>query len=82
VHVRWAPDSTGLLEVWKDGTKVINRPGAPIGFNDVNGPTSKFGIYRSAPHSFAPYQNRVSYVNEYRVGGATASYETVAPRMV
>jgi hypothetical protein len=83
-HVKWSPDDKGLLDVWKDGEPVISRPNKPIGYNDVQGPTCKLGLYRSAPYPKAPYHgayhDRVLYYGEYRIGDAKASYGAVAPR--
>jgi hypothetical protein len=38
----------GTLEVWRDGTKVINLSGISMGYNDSRGPRLQFGLYRSA----------------------------------
>jgi hypothetical protein len=45
--VRWNPDETGSLEVWKDSAQVVQMTG-PIGYNDRDGPYFKAGIYRGA----------------------------------
>lgn len=56
----------GRLDVYKNNVRVLEYRGA-IGYNDVRGPTSRFGIYRSGPHPYAPYQDRVLYVSDYVV---------------
>lgn len=68
--VRWDYGPEGVLKVYKDGTKVLDRVG-PIGYNDVLGPTCKFGLYRSQRYDSAPfygkYYDRVLFVDDYMV---------------
>jgi hypothetical protein len=83
-HVKWASDNTGLLEVWKDGNKIIDKHNYPTSYNDYAGPTSKMGIYRSSPYAGVPYNSvyydRTFYLDEYRIGDSNAVYDTVVPR--
>lgn len=83
-RVKWAADNSGLLQVWKDGTLLVDKANYPTSYNDYAGPTVKFGLYRSEPHAGSPYNglyfDRSLYVDEYRVGDATATYQTVVPR--
>jgi hypothetical protein len=82
--VRWDYESTGLLRVWKDDVKVIDRNG-PIGYNDIFGPTCKMGIYRSKRYSGKPYNgeyyDRTLYLDDYIVeeGDTTTTDEPPQP---
>lgn len=67
VHMKWDWTSGGILQIWKDGELVVDRVNQPIGYNDEVGGTVKWGIYRSAPDAFAPYQDRVVYHNDITV---------------
>jgi len=46
VHVKWSYKADGVLEVWKDGVKVISQLNTPNCYNDKIGPYIKFGIYK------------------------------------
>jgi hypothetical protein len=45
-RIRWAPDSTGRLTVWRNKAKVVSYYG-PTMFAEAYGPYWKFGIYKS-----------------------------------
>ena len=45
VHVKWSFEADGLLEVFKNGEKIISEKG-PIGYNDDKAPYQKIGIYK------------------------------------
>ncbi len=44
-HVRWSHLEDGIIEVWKDGKKVLSHQG-PNSFNDSIGPYFKIGLYK------------------------------------
>ena len=69
-HVKWSSQSDGFAEVWWNGKQVANYRG-PIGYNDDQGPVSRFGIYRDDTD-----KAYVSYISEYRIGN---SYQEVNP---
>ena len=81
MHVRYAPDSTGITELWMDGEKVVNVHGPSVYKFDLAGrPKSprqyqKIGIY----HGTAEPGGEILY-DAFRVGGADASFQDVAPR--
>ena len=81
-HIRWSPDSKGLLQVWQNGKKVVDTAG-PIGFNDKRGPYFKLGIYKGWDDRYEPPGNvgvRTVYHDEIRVAsGPDATYADVAP---
>lgn len=74
-HMKWEYDNTGLLEVWKDGIKVVERNG-PVYYNDQSGPYFKAGVYRGN-NSECPI---LLYFDDVRIGNANATYSDVAPR--
>lgn len=78
IHTKWSYQNDAILEIWKDGQKLISQPHHPIMYNDDLGPSSKFGIYRSAPASFAPYQDRIFWYKDYIVGEKDCSYEQIS----
>jgi len=81
VHVKWSCGPDGLLQVWRNGEKVIDRTG-PNAFNDEIGPFFKMGLYKGWGDPKKPcdaVDKRVVYHDEFRMGGADASYEDVAP---
>jgi hypothetical protein len=43
-HVIWSHTDTGLVEIWKDGTKIVKHIGSND-YNDVLAPYFKIGIY-------------------------------------
>ncbi|MDQ4141814.1 MAG: polysaccharide lyase [Bacteroidota bacterium] len=74
-HINFSHESDGVLEVWKNGEKVINYNG-PNCYNDNSLPYFKAGIYRRRWHDIT---KRVVYVDEVRVGNKNADYYDVAP---
>jgi hypothetical protein len=82
-HIKWSWESDGLLEVWKNGEKVIHYTG-PNAYNDRNGVYFKTGIYKwvwnmTPEKDQSPTTKRVMYVDEVRVGKESATYQDVAP---
>ena len=47
IDFRLSPEGQGLLDVWRDGVRLVHYLG-PLGYNDDVGPYWKEGIYRSA----------------------------------
>ncbi|HEX8910933.1 MAG TPA: heparin lyase I family protein [Humisphaera sp.] len=79
-HVKWSYASDGLLEVWKDGTKVVDRAG-PNTYNDEAGNYFKVGLYTP---DYATNTNPVNavkmlFADDVRLGNETATYADVAP---
>ncbi|MGX6751881.1 heparin lyase I family protein [Streptomyces xantholiticus] len=80
-HVTWRTDSTGLLQVWKNGERVVHRTGA----THDGGPRSpyfKFGIYKWDWNTGAPSSTtqRVMYYDALRLGDERAVHRDVAPQ--
>lgn len=81
VHARWSYESDGLIEIWKNGEKIIVWKG-PNAYNDELGLRFKIGIYKpkwNDPRAKANIRRRVIYHDEVRIGGNDAAYEDVAP---
>jgi Polysaccharide lyase len=81
IHVKWHYNSTGLLEVWKNGTKVVNYSG-PNTYNDKTQIALCFGIYKSwyAQQLPSPRDTLIIYHDELRIGDHMSSYGEVAPK--
>ncbi len=79
-HVRWSANSDGLLEVWKDGQKLLSKPG-PVTFNDQVGPYMKIGMYASGiddePGAYN-FDQQTMYFDRIRIGDSNSSYAEVA----
>jgi Ca2+-binding RTX toxin-like protein len=73
--VQWSYKSDGLLQVWRDGQKVLDRAG-PNTYNDLQGNYFKFGIYN---HSIESPTDKTLYFDEVRLGNQNNTYEDVAP---
>jgi hypothetical protein len=81
VHVKWSYRSDGFLKIWKDGKTVIDQAG-PNAFNDAKGPFFKMGLYKGWGPPDKPsdaVNSRLLYHDEFRMGGAEATYDDVAP---
>jgi hypothetical protein len=81
VHVKWSYRTDGVLEIWQNGRQVIDQEG-PNAFNDAHGPFFKMGLYkgwRDPNRRGDAVSRRVLYHDEFRMGGAEASYADVAP---
>jgi hypothetical protein len=80
MHVKWTMGNTGLLEVWKDGIKLVNKPN--VRTNSSGGSYMKIGINK---WSWAPgggsssVTERLFYIDDFRMGNERSSYNDVAP---
>ncbi|MEU9574777.1 heparin lyase I family protein [Streptomyces massasporeus] len=80
-HVTWRTDSSGVLQVWKNGERVVNRTGA----THDGGPRSpyfKFGIYKWDWNTGAPSSTtqRVMYYDALRLGDERTAHKDVTPQ--
>lgn len=79
-HVKWSASSNGVLEVWKDGVKVVSKTN--VRTNSKGGNYLKLGINK---WSWAPgggtstATHRSLYWDEFRIGNEKASYDIVKP---
>ena len=81
IHVKWAWDNTGILEIWKNNKLVVSRKNMPNAYNDATFPYFKTGIYKWdwANKSTPSVQKRIYFVDELTIGKATATYADVYP---
>jgi hypothetical protein len=77
VHIKYSHTNTGILEVWKDGEKLINRQNTPNTYNDEKYPYFKFGVYKWEWGNAAT--RRIIYYDEVRIGNKNSSYDEVKP---
>jgi hypothetical protein len=77
IRVKWATDTSGLLQLWMNGNLVINRSGVKT--------TSAVSYFKAGINKFgwsnqsSSVTQRVLYFDEVRVGNANATYNDVAP---
>lgn len=80
-HVRWSFKPDGLVQVYRNGTKVVEKRG-PNTYNDVKGPIMKIGVYKSPwndPKAPSAVSSRLLFFDEIRIGTERAGYRAVAP---
>ncbi len=80
-HVKWSPNSDGLIELWKNGVKVFTKTGANIYANSIGGAYFRVGLYKWPwkTGSTSTTSTRIMYVDESRMGSENATYYDVAP---
>lgn len=81
-HMRWNSTSSGTFDAWYNGAHVVNnKTGANMPV-DTHGPYLKTGIYKWYWKKY-PTQSqttqRILYIDELRIGNASATYEDVVP---
>lgn len=81
LHVKWATDASGLVEIWRDGELVYRQTGQnAYNLSRDRTPYLKAGIYRpsrkEATTTEAPIVVRLS---DMRIGRADATYSEVTP---
>lgn len=80
-HVKWSPGTGGLVEAWKDGTKVFTHSGKNK-YDDGAGVYMKFGIYKwdwKSNPAKSTTNERILFADELRIADQTGSYTAVAP---
>lgn len=80
IHVKWAYDNTGVLEIWQNKKLIFTRKQKANRYNDVAFPYIKLGIYKWdwAGASNSITTNRVVYFDEVRIGNKFAGFNGVA----
>ena len=81
IHVIFA-DKGGLIQVWKNGKRIVDWKGDNHQTEKHEGAYLKFGLYSYQYEKDPPKARftRTVYHDELRVSGADGSYELVAPR--
>ncbi|MCX2739938.1 heparin lyase I family protein [Pontibacter anaerobius] len=74
-HINYSYSSDGVLEIWKNGSKIIDYRG-PNSYNDSVLPYFKVGLYK---RHWPVVSKRVMYADEVRVGNENATYNDVVP---
>ncbi|MEH2184064.1 polysaccharide lyase [Nostoc sp.] len=80
VHIRWALDDKGLIELWQDGVQKIKKVG-PNRYNDDHYPYLKFGIYKydwKIRPRISTLNTRVLYVDDVRIGYKDSNYAKIS----
>lgn len=80
MRIKWSYKSDGILQVWKDGQKVVDRTGMNT-FNDAKGPYAKMGLYKFTWKTRATLTNRrVLYYDSLRVHKGSTTVSAMSPR--
>lgn len=80
IHFKLSFKEDGLLEIWKNGEKVLSLTGANY-YNDESGPYFKMGIYKWgwSHKSSSQSEQRTVFYDEVRIGNEHSSYQEVSP---
>ncbi len=81
IHVKFA-DQGGIIQVWRNGKRIVDWMGDNHQAKKVEGAYLKFGLYSYQYEKNPPNVEftRTVYHDELRVAGGDGSYELVAPR--
>lgn len=80
VHAKYAHQSGGIYEIWKDGVKVAKRTGA-VGPSSANSVHLQFGLYLPGwTNSGLKNASRIVYHDEVRIADGPDGYSLVAPQ--
>ena len=82
IHVRFA-DTNGIIQVWRQGTKIVDWRGDNHQKEKHEGTYLKFGLY-SSQYEKNPLKNSINrtvYHDELRIARSDGSYELVSPRI-
>ncbi len=83
-HIIHSAGSDGLIEIWKDGQKLVTRKGASMYAltGDFHLPNWKMGIYKSDWNGTKTTSTnlRVLYFDDIKYGKATATYDEMLPK--
>lgn len=80
-HVKWSYGSDGILEVYKDGEKVVSKQG-PNCYNDESGVTMKLGLYasgiRADPEDY-DFEEQVIYYDAVQIADSSGNLLSTDP---
>jgi hypothetical protein len=83
MHVKHSSGSDGLVEIWRDGVKILSRTGQNMYrvTGDLKNPNLKLGIYKSAWNNSqtTATNKRVLYFDEIKIGNEKATLKEMAP---
>jgi len=82
IHLKLYYDNAhgAFVDVWRNDVLIFEDEGANC-FNDIKNPYSALGLYFSTWNSPDPTESdwRLYYIDEFRIGDASATYEDVVP---
>jgi hypothetical protein len=83
LHVKHSAGSDGLIEMWRDGSKILNKTG-PNAYKiegDIHNPNMKLGIYKSQWNGSGTSltKERVLYFDDIKLGNENATYADMVP---
>ena len=81
IHIKFA-DTNGIIQVWRQGTKIVDWRGDNHQTEKHEGTYLKFGLY-SSQYKNNPLKTsikRTVYHDELRIAGSDGSYELVSPK--
>jgi len=83
MHIKHSSGSDGLIEIWKDGVKIMDRAGANMYKveGDLHNPSLKMGIYKSDWNGSGTTETniRVLYLDDIKIGNENATYADMVP---
>jgi polysaccharide lyase-like protein len=83
MHVKHSASSDGLIEIWRDGQKILNRTGTNMYSitGDYHAPNWKLGIYKSDWNGTGTTQTniRVLHFDDIKLGNEYATYQDMVP---
>lgn len=83
LHINHSAGSDGLIEIWRDGVKIMNRSGANMYAvtGDFHNPNVKMGVYKSDWNGSGTTQTniRVLYFDDIKIGNENATYADMVP---
>ncbi len=83
MHIKHASGSDGLIEIWRDGVKIMNRTGANMYAitGEIHNPNVKMGVYKSDWNGTGTTQTniRVLYLDDIKIGNEHATYADMVP---
>jgi hypothetical protein len=84
MHVIHSSSSTGLVEIWRDGVKILTRKGQNMyaETGEIKKPNLKLGIYKSAwnLNATTATNKRVLYFDEIKIGNEKATLAEMTPK--
>lgn len=82
-HIKHSAGSDGLIQIWRDGTKIMDRSGQNMYAitGDYHLPQWKVGVYKSDWNGTNTTSTnvRVLYMDDIKYGTASATYDIMAP---
>jgi len=84
MHVKHSTEADGLIELWRNGVKIMNRSGANMYKVKSGGhnPSFKMGVYKSSWNGSGQTETsvRVIYYDDIKMGNEYATYADMVPK--